>query len=182
MSLVLFIIFILVPIIEIYLFIEIGGQIGGGFTILLILATAIIGVSLARWQGLRLLMQARHSIAQGQPPITALGHGAMLLLAGALLITPGFFTDSIGFLLLVPRIRMFIAEIILGSLIPLDVFTRFSEFSPPPHAQPHARPRDGEVIIETAFEVYEEAQINTPHTPNGDTSLKKNRKALKKND
>lgn len=161
MSLVLFLIFILVPVIEIYLFIEVGGAIGGGLTILLILTTAVIGVGLARLQGIRLMLDARQDLAQGRPPVAALGHGAMLLLSGALLITPGFFTDSVGFILLVPGVRRFIAEMVLGSLIPIEAVTRFSGFSMPhpagrpgPDAGPFTQGGEGDIIIDTDYEVH----------------------------
>ena len=186
MSLALFLIFVLVPIIEIYLFIEVGGLIGGGLTILLILATAIIGVGLARYQGIRLLLNARNDLARGKPPVAALGHGAMLLLSGVLLITPGFFTDGIGFMLLVPAVRSFIAELVLGSFIPLELVTRFSGFDMPqqsgqPRTETHkthetqrfsqsrARSRSRSsadtIIIETDYEVH---AAETPNTSQPD--------------
>ena len=163
MSLALFFIFIIVPIIEIYLFIEIGGFIGGGLTVLLIVTTAVIGVGLARYQGMGLLLQARQDMAQGKPPVGVLGHGAMLLLSGALLITPGFFTDSLGFLLLVPAIRRFLAEVVLGSLVPMEVFSRFSGFKTP-SSGPYSKDIEGDVI-ETAFEVHEADPPQSPHMP-----------------
>ncbi|MGC6512221.1 MAG: FxsA family protein [Parvibaculales bacterium] len=162
MSLALLLVIVLIPLIEIHLFIEVGGLLGGGVTVLLVLATAFIGVNLARRQGLSLLLNARADLARGEPPVTALGHGAMIILSGALLITPGFFTDGVGFLLLLPAVRSLIAEMVLGSLIPIDVITRFGGFTAPGPAPysgldrgPFSKTDDGNIVIETEFEVHE---------------------------
>lgn len=94
-----------IPIVEIAAFILIGGQIGIGWTLLMILVTAIIGTIMLRIQGLQLITHIRSEIDAGKVPARALGDGAMLLVAGILLLTPGFVTDGIGFLLFVPPVR-----------------------------------------------------------------------------
>ncbi len=96
---------LVVPIVEIVAFIVIGGQIGIGWTLLMILVTAVIGTILLRIQGLQLITHIRNEIDAGKVPARALGDGAMLLVAGILLLTPGFVTDGIGFLLFVPPVR-----------------------------------------------------------------------------
>lgn len=96
---------LVIPIIEIGAFIAIGGQIGIAPTLLMILVTAIIGSILLRVQGLSLVREIQQSVAEGQVPGRALGNGAMIVVAGILLLTPGFVTDSIGFLLFVPPVR-----------------------------------------------------------------------------
>jgi len=98
-------VFVAVPLIEIALFIQIGGLIGLWPTLAVVVLTAIIGVSLVRAQGLLAMGQLRTSLVELHDPTEPLAHGAMILLAGALLLTPGFFTDSIGFALLVPGVR-----------------------------------------------------------------------------
>jgi len=110
----LFILFLAVPIIEIYLLIQVGEVIGAGWTIFAVVATAVIGAALLRHQGLATLYSAQDKMAHGELPATAMIEGVMLLLAGALLLTPGFFTDTIGFLVLIPVLRRKFAQFILG--------------------------------------------------------------------
>ena len=110
----LFLIFLLVPIIEIYLLIQVGDVIGAGWTIFLVVATAFIGAGLLRMQGLATLHDAQRKMAQGELPATAMIEGVMLLIAGALLLTPGFFTDTVGFLLLLPMFRKWFANYLLS--------------------------------------------------------------------
>ncbi|MDG1336382.1 MAG: FxsA family protein [Tateyamaria sp.] len=102
----LFFAFVAVPLIEIALFIQIGGAIGLGMTLLVVVATAMIGTFLVRTQGIQALDQIKNSFTQVRDPSEALAHGAMILFAGALLLTPGFFTDAVGFAFLIPTIRM----------------------------------------------------------------------------
>lgn len=100
-----FIIFLIIPLIEIALFIQVGDQIGLVSTLLLCVLTAALGGFLIRQQGLQTLFSVRGAMAQGQLPVQALFDGLCLAVAGALLLTPGFFTDAIGFSLLVPPVR-----------------------------------------------------------------------------
>ncbi|WP_299735915.1 FxsA family protein [uncultured Roseobacter sp.] len=101
----LFIAFLAVPLIEITLFIQIGGAIGLGWTLVTVILTAIIGTWLVRNQGLMAMNQLKSSFSDLRDPTEPLVHGAMILFSGALLLTPGFFTDAVGFLLLVPGFR-----------------------------------------------------------------------------
>ncbi len=94
-----------VPIIEIALFIEIGGWIGLWPTIAVVVATAIAGGVLLRAQGYAAINALRLRLEQGGDPSGPLAHGALILVAGVLMLTPGFFTDAVGFLLLVPPVR-----------------------------------------------------------------------------
>lgn len=96
---------LIVPIIEIALFIVIGERIGLGWTLLGILLTAIGGTVLLRIQGFRLIERIRTEMRAGRVPGRELAHGFLLLVAGILLLTPGFFTDALGFLLFVPAVR-----------------------------------------------------------------------------
>lgn len=102
----LFIAFVTVPLIEIALFIQVGGAIGLWSTLLIVVVTAVIGTYLVRQQGAQALNNVRQSFGGLQDPSEALAHGAMILFSGALLLTPGFFTDAVGFALLVPAVRM----------------------------------------------------------------------------
>ena len=110
----LFVLFLTIPLIEIYLLIQVGEVIGAGWTVFLVVATAVIGAALLRLQGLATLYEAQRKMAQGELPATALIEGVMLLMSGALLLTPGFFTDTLGFLVLIPPLRRKLARVILS--------------------------------------------------------------------
>lgn len=97
--------FIIVPIIEMLILIEVGGLIGAFPTIGLVLLTAVIGVNLLRQQGLSTLLKANQKMEQGGLPAEEMVEGLMLAVGGALLLTPGFFTDAVGFALLIPYSR-----------------------------------------------------------------------------
>ena len=98
---------ILIPIIEIYLFIKIGAQIGAIITILLIFFTAIVGVIYARYEGFNTLRSAINQLLKNEVPLYEIISGAALAFAALLLIIPGFLTDIIGFLLIIPITRNF---------------------------------------------------------------------------
>ncbi len=101
----LLLIFILIPIIEIGLFIQVGGYIGMWKTIAIVIITAIIGTTLLRRQGISTMARLQSSLQTGENPVDPIAHGALILVSGVLLLTPGFFTDGIGFALLIPPIR-----------------------------------------------------------------------------
>ena len=94
------------PLIEIGVFIEVGGRIGLWATLVLIVGTAIAGAVLLRHQGLSTLARARETLARGGLPVQEVADGVCLLIAGALLVTPGFVTDAAGGLLLFPPARL----------------------------------------------------------------------------
>ena len=102
--------FIAVPLIEIGLFIQVGNAIGLWPTLLIVFLTAVAGTWLVRSQGLQTIQNLQGSFQNMRNPTEPLVHGAMILLAGALLLTPGFFTDAIGFILLFPPFRLFIMQ------------------------------------------------------------------------
>lgn len=102
----LFLAFLLVPIIEIALFIQVGGLIGLWPTLAIVVLTAVLGTALVRTQGRMAIANLQRSFAELDDPTEPLAHGAMILLSGVLLLTPGFFTDAVGFALLVPGIRV----------------------------------------------------------------------------
>ncbi len=101
----LFLAFLAVPLIEIALFIQVGGFIGLWPTLAVVVLTAFLGTWLVRSQGVLALGQLQTSFSKLDDPTEPLAHGAMILIAGALLLTPGFFTDGIGFALLMPPVR-----------------------------------------------------------------------------
>ena len=97
--------FIAVPMVEIALFIKVGGLIGLGWTLAVVLLTAVLGTWLVKMQGRQALENIQRSFSELSDPSAPLADGAMILVSGALLLTPGFFTDAVGFALLTPAFR-----------------------------------------------------------------------------
>ena len=117
MFLILLIIFIVIPVIEISLFIEIGSFIGSFNTILLIFTTALIGVYFVRQQGISTYSKLYNQLQNQEAPIQTMFEGLVILISGILLITPGFFTDTLGFLGLIPLTRVIFIKIVANSVL-----------------------------------------------------------------
>ncbi len=100
--------FMLIPIVEMWILIEVGGWIGALPTIGLVVLTAMIGLSLLKQQGLSTLLRARRKMDEGAIPASELVSGVMIAVGGALLLTPGFVTDALGFALLIPQTRQWL--------------------------------------------------------------------------
>lgn len=139
----LFVLFLVIPLVEISLFIVVGDEIGILSTLLLCVLTAVIGASLLRQQGLRTLFTAQKQIDEGLLPLREIFDGFCLAIAGATLITPGFFTDFIGFMLLLPPMRDLLWEKI-PQYFDMDIKTG---------GAPHSRSRQ---TIDVEFERVEE--------------------------
>lgn len=148
----LFVLFLAIPLIEIGLFIQVGGMIGLWPTLLGVILTALAGSLLVRAQGLDALARLRGALERGQDPGAALAHGAFILAAGMLLITPGFFTDTLGFVLLVPAVRSAILariaariHIVTAGAGPVrpDEDVIEAEYSELPQDPPGSRPPSG---------------------------------------
>ena len=105
MPLLLFLLFIAVPVIEIAIFIQVGGLIGVWPTIAIVLGTAFLGASLLRLQGLQTWRRAEEAMRRGEPPVAEMLDGVFLFIAALLMVTPGLFTDAIGVLFLIPPVR-----------------------------------------------------------------------------
>ena len=101
----LFLIFVAIPIVEIALFIQVGDWLGLWPTLAIVILTAFLGTNLMRRQGLATLARLQGSVSKGENPVGPIAHAAMILVSGVLLLTPGFFTDAVGFALLLPLIR-----------------------------------------------------------------------------
>jgi len=165
MGFLLLIAFIAVPVIEIAVFIEVGGIIGLWQTIAVVVLTAIIGSALLRQQGISILFRIQENLQANKLPVRELFDGVCLVLAGAFLLTPGFVTDSVGFALFIPPIRQAIAGWIGQKIIArADV-----RFHAGPQADPHTEhqwpPRQGfpggDGVIDGEYEdVTEEAKPN----------------------
>ncbi|WP_089935503.1 FxsA family protein [Candidatus Entotheonella palauensis] len=101
----LFAIFLIVPLIELALLLTIGAQIGIWATLAIIISTAMLGASLTRREGLKTWLRFQEKLTTGALPNEELLDGLMILVAGAVLLTPGFLTDAVGFILLIPGSR-----------------------------------------------------------------------------
>ncbi|MGA8260142.1 MAG: FxsA family protein [Arenicellales bacterium] len=133
--------FLLIPLLEIYLLLKVGGVIGVGWTIFAVVFTAVLGASLVRRQGFATLNRIRGQLGRGELPATELLEGVVLLIAGALLLTPGFFTDTLGFLCLVPPVRRAVIRYVVrhGTIIHVG-----PGGGPGPAASAHGEPLEGQ--------------------------------------
>ena len=116
-----FLIFICLPALEIYLLIKVGGHVGALNTVALIFLTAIIGIYFARYQGIQTLKSGIINLYQNKMPVYEIMSGASIALAAFLLIIPGFFTDFIGFLLLIPFTRKILFNLALRKKLKNDI-------------------------------------------------------------
>lgn len=137
-----FAIFVLIPLAEIIVFFAVSDEIGIGTALLLALFTAVLGGAIVRHQGLKTLMTAQEAIAHGEMPSKQLFDGLCLVASGATLITPGFITDTIGFLLLIPAFRDWLRQK-AGNMTHFQSTTFSSSYSD--YQDPH-RPHDPNVI------------------------------------
>lgn len=96
------------PLLELYVIIRVGGEVGALSTVLLVVFTAVVGVALVRLQGFSTLMRVRSAMDRGEVPAVEMVEGAALLVAGFLLLFPGFISDTLGFLCLIPPLRRWV--------------------------------------------------------------------------
>ncbi|EJL6262814.1 membrane protein FxsA [Vibrio cholerae] len=137
---ILLFLFIAVPVIEIALFIQVGGVLGVWPTIALVLLTAIVGASLVRSQGLQTLLAVQQRLAQGQLPAQQILEGVMLAVAGVLLLTPGFFTDILGMLVLLPAPRAYLAKQLMSRVVVGNIHASGAGFEQPNPFHERANP------------------------------------------
>lgn len=148
----LLVLFLVVPIVEIALFIQVGGLIGLWPTLAIVILTAVIGTMLMRAQGGRAWREIQTSFGEMRDPTRPLAHGVMILVAGMLLLTPGFFTDAVGLALLVPGIR----DAVMRQVAKRVTVTRVG-----PRRDPH-RPPYGDGVIDGDYVVDEPAPPRPP--------------------
>jgi UPF0716 protein FxsA len=144
----LFLLFVIVPIIEITLLIQVGQAIGAWYTVGLVLLSAFIGVNMLRHQSLATLSRAQQRLDRQEVPGQEMVEGIILAVGGALLVTPGFVTDVIGFSCLIPPLRQAFVRVLM-SRFTLIVAARTSAQGGPfgPHAGPQGGPhRQGDVF------------------------------------
>lgn len=116
MFLVLLILFITVPVIEIALFIQVGGVLGVWSTVGIVLLTALVGASLVRREGLKTLLSVQERLQNGQLPAQQIIEAVLLIVSGVLLLTPGFLTDFLGMIILLPWPRAWVASKLIAHL------------------------------------------------------------------
>ena len=126
---VLLLLFIVMPVVEMWLLITVGGQIGAMATIGLVLLTAVVGAKLLREQGFETLWRGQSKLAEGQLPAQEIVEGIILAVSGALLLTPGFLTDAIGFAGLIPPIRAVFVGRLLSKMVVAPAGARAGGFT-----------------------------------------------------
>lgn len=168
MGFVLFGLFVVLPILEIAVFIQVGGLIGLWPTLACIFATAIIGVAILRHQGLGVLRRAYHTANAGQMPVAEVFDGFCLVIAGAFLLTPGFVTDTFGFLLLVPAVRTWLRTAFADKLVrdgAVNVTIDGQTVGPRPRGPGGRRPGGrGGMVIDAEYETVSPDQ-DVPQPP-----------------
>lgn len=138
----LLLLFLIVPLIEIYFLIQVGEVIGAGWTIFAVVATAVIGAGLLRVQGASTLLRAQTNMQQGSLPAMEMMEGIALAASGMLLLTPGFFTDTFGFALLIPVIR----QSLIKKLFKQSQFTVHGQSMHSQHSHMDSTIIEGEVV------------------------------------
>lgn len=137
----LFLCLLLLPVLEIYLLIQVGSAIGAIPTIALVVFTAVLGTLLLRHQGLTVLNRVQRMTQQGEMPTAAMLEGMVILISGAMLLLPGFFTDVLGLLGLVPPLRHALVAAVLRRGLP----------RPPRPSGPASGPRRGPATLEGQY-------------------------------
>lgn len=152
----LLIAFLLLPIVEIALFIQVGHLIGVLPTIALVILAAVAGVAVMRRQGLAALADAQRSLQELRDPSRPMAHGALVLLAGGLLVLPGFLTDAAGLILLIPAVRAWLIDRVKGRV------------ARHPSAAAAAWTRPRQPVIDAEYVVIDEAPPSPgPRSPSG---------------
>ena len=173
--------FVVVPLVELALLIQVGRWMGLLPTVALVVVTGILGAALARLQGLATLMRFRRAMDEGRLPHRELMEGVFILVAGAVLLTPGLLTDAAGFLLLVPPVRRALAARVLrwlqgrARVVMTTTGTTTGTGARGPGRRPGVDPRiedlrggaergDDEDVVDVDFEVEEERKVEPPRS------------------
>lgn len=166
MPFLILLLFIVVPLAEIAILVKVGQYIGWLWTILIVIFTAFIGTWLLRQQGFGVMSRAMEALASGRMPVEPVIEGMFLLIAGAFLLTPGLLTDTVGFLLLIPTVRMAVAKwtlrkILQSGSVHVSVFGEQSTTDPETEggAPREAHRYEGGPIIDGEFERVDERSI-----------------------
>lgn len=156
----LLILFIVLPILEMWVLISVGQEIGALPTIGLVLLTAVVGLALLRRQGISTVMRAQQKMQTGEVPAQEMAEGIFLAVGGALLLTPGFITDAIGFVCLIPGLR----QLVLGKLLSHVVILTPGDLGRGPGA---GQPRDrSDNVIEGDYQREDKNKNDDPNRHN----------------
>lgn len=147
---------IALPIVEIALFIQIGGLIGVWAVLGLVVLAAVLGLAVIRSQGAHAWLEAQRSLAQLRDPSRPLAHGVMLMIAGVLLIVPGFFTDIVALLLLIPPVRNLVMRQAARRMRVRTVHVARREAHRPPY---------GNGVIDADYVVEDDPPVRSPRPP-----------------
>lgn len=140
--LILFVAFIVVPIIELAIIIEVGQVVGVGWTLVALIAMSLIGAALVKREGLRAWRRVRRAMSEARMPAEEVVDGALVLLGGALMLTPGFMTDGVGLLLVLPLSRELVNRAIRGRV------RRSFGLAPPRRREPRGETPPGEDVVD----------------------------------
>ena len=158
MAMWVFLLLVGVPILEIALFIQVGGWLGLLPTILIVILTALAGTILLRTQGLSTMASLRGSLAEGRNPMDPIAHGAIILIAGVLLLTPGFFTDAVGFTFLIPAVRRWLIGNVGARITTSATIHTFGT------AAPEQKSHGAGTVVDAEYEV-----VDDPDAPRGNS-------------
>ena len=145
-SALLFVLFVVVPLIEIYVLVQVGQVIGAGWTILLLVADAILGTWIIKHEGARAWRALRQALAEGRMPATELADGALILIGGTLMLAPGFVTDVFGILLILPFTRPLFRRLLAGVVASRLLIAPLNVTRPGPQAPGQGPVVRGEVV------------------------------------
>ena len=154
--------FIVIPILEMVILIEVGGIIGSLPTVGLVLLTAVIGAAMLRQQGAATLLRANQRMASGELPAQEMAEGILLAVGGALLLTPGFVTDTVGFACLIPFTRKWLASYVVNRMVVTGQMSMGGEWT---YSEGPRRDRYGNTIIEGEYEQEGEPRHDDPQDP-----------------
>ncbi|MFO7788156.1 MAG: FxsA family protein [Halospina sp.] len=158
--------FIIIPIIEMVILIEVGGLIGALPTVGLVLLTAVIGAAMLRQQGAATLLRANQRMASGELPAREMAEGLLLAVGGALLLTPGFVTDAVGFACLIPFTRRWLSGYVVNRMVfsggaSMGGHYEYHQYSQYRERGPR-RDAHGNIIIEGEFEQQQDRDPQDP--------------------
>lgn len=136
--------FIVFPVVELMLLIEVGSKIGGLLTIACVLLTAFVGLALIRQQGLSILLKAREKMHQGNIPASEVVEALLLAIAGVFLLFPGFISDALGFLLIIPTVRKGVSGSLMGKVFKEHFTAQSRRQKTPEEGQDHGDVIEGE--------------------------------------
>ncbi|KQV35831.1 MULTISPECIES: FxsA family protein [unclassified Rhizobium] len=172
MGILIALLFLLLPLAEIATFVLVGREVGVGTTLMLVLASMFAGIVLLRVQGLGTLRRLQQATAKGGDPGRELVHGVMIVIAGILLILPGFLSDLIGLLLFIPPVRDFAWKLIRSRMTVISSASSF-QFSrgSDPYAPEQTKARSGSKIVDLDDDEFSRDDTDRPSRPNGPNRL-----------